>query len=705
MSVTTETMVSVSCPQDNQSVQENAMGMREMQARAFAKRHARFLLIKAPPASGKSRALMYLALDKVLHQGLKKVIVAVPQMAIGSSFRSTDLKSSGFFANWAVDDKYNLCYPGSDSSKAQVVLDFLADPYAHYLVCAHPTLINFFDKLEDKHQLDQALIAVDEFHHVSAEEGNRLGAVIHYLMNHTKAHIVAMTGSYFRGDQVPVLDAQDEMQFEQVTYTYYEQLSSYKYLKSLSIDYAFYDGRWTEAITEILDPQKKTIIHIPPVNSRESTKDKFNEVGLILDALGEHQGPDNVTGIYKIKCSDGSILKVADLVTDTAPALRTATLNYLRTHQDKDAVDIIIALGMAKEGFDWPWCEHALTVGYRHSLTEVVQIIGRATRDAPGKTSARFTNLIAKPDALQEDVGDAVNTLLKAISLSLLMEQVLAPNVHFKVRNPDDEKDDKDNLQITNPGGDITITLPPGPEQRKTPEIVKKILQDGTDEIIEKFLTNQENLEKTVLVNPVTAALILRDEVLPPIIDKLNPQANLTTADLELIATAVLIKLNIINNTTNLPFPWIKTTTDTKDDPDKPELPVTNPPVNLPIAEPDTTNPSSILHVSNKFINLDELDINLILKVNPFQRAYDFISRNLDPNTFRAIQALVVGQKAKVTKEEALLLWPRIKEFALKNHQPPSPDADDAYERRLGEVLEYLKIEKARAKNEHGYSR
>ena len=52
---------------------------------------------------------------------------------------------------------------------------------------------------------------------------------------------------------------------------------------------------------------------------------------------------------------------------------------------------------MAKEGFDWIWCEHALTIGYRASLTEVVQIIGRSTRDAEGKTDAKFTNLIAGP--------------------------------------------------------------------------------------------------------------------------------------------------------------------------------------------------------------------------------------------------------------------------------------------------------------------
>lgn len=99
-------------------------------------------------------------------------------------------------------------------------------------------------------------------------------------------------------------------------------------------------------------------------------------------------------------------------------------------------MDIIIALGMAKEGFDWIWCEHALTVGYRSSLTEIVQIIGRATRDAPGKTRARFTNLIAEPDASEETVTEAVNDTLKAIAASLLMEQVLAPRFNFTPKNP-----------------------------------------------------------------------------------------------------------------------------------------------------------------------------------------------------------------------------------------------------------------------------
>src|SRR5699024_4766216 len=157
----------------------------------------------------------------------------------------------------------------------------------------------------------------------------------------------------------------------------------------------------------------------------------------ILEQLGEWQGTDPVTGFQLIKTKEGRVIKVADLVDDE-PAKREKVVMALKdpTQKDnRDYVDIIIALGMAKEGFDWIWCEHALTVGYRSSLTEIVQIIGRATRDAPGKTRARFTNLIAEPDASEQAVTEAVNDTLKAIAASLLMEQVLAPRFEFTPKN------------------------------------------------------------------------------------------------------------------------------------------------------------------------------------------------------------------------------------------------------------------------------
>ena len=88
-------------------------------------------------------------------------------------------------------------------------------------------------------------------------------------------------------------------------------------------------------------------------------------------------------------------------------------------------------------------CEHCITIGIRASLTEVVQIIGRCTRDCEGKTHAQFTNLIPCPDAAQDDVSMAVNDFLKAISASLLMEQVMAPKWNFKTKVDDEDTPEK----------------------------------------------------------------------------------------------------------------------------------------------------------------------------------------------------------------------------------------------------------------------
>jgi hypothetical protein len=96
--------------QTGKSTHTNAYGMREMQERAFSARDAQYLLIKAPPASGKSRALMFVALDKLRNQGKKKVIVAVPEMSIGSSFSSTDLMEQGFFCKLGAEPRIQFVY-------------------------------------------------------------------------------------------------------------------------------------------------------------------------------------------------------------------------------------------------------------------------------------------------------------------------------------------------------------------------------------------------------------------------------------------------------------------------------------------------------------------------------------------------------------------------------------------------------------------
>ena len=433
-------IVEVNYEQTGNSTKTNKFGMREMQEKAFSYRTSKYLLIKAPPASGKSRALMFIALDKLEHQGIKKVIVAVPERSIGASFKKTDLTTYGFFADWEPDDKYNLCTPDTDNNESKIgkFVRFMhsSDTKDRILICTHATLRFAYEQLKAE-DFNDCLVAIDEFHHVSSDiNASKLGDLFHGLIIGSTAHIIAMTGSYFRGDGIAVMLPEDEYKFDPVTYNYYEQLNGYKYLKSLGIGYHFYQGQYISAIKDVLDTNKKTLIHIPYVNSQASSKDKYEEVAKIIDVIGEIDHEDQDTGIFYVKRhSDGKMLKVADLVEEEG---RDREVTYLRNMKNEDDLDILIALGMAKEGFDWPYCENALTIGYRGSLTEVVQIIGRCTRDSKNKTHAQFTNLIAEPSASEAQTTVAVQNMLKAITCSLLMEQVVAPKFDFKPRKRSD---------------------------------------------------------------------------------------------------------------------------------------------------------------------------------------------------------------------------------------------------------------------------
>ena len=85
-------IVNIKYDRTGKSSNTDELGMREMQAMVYAQRHRQHLLVKAPPASGKSRAMMFVALDKLTNQGVRKVIVAVPQQNI--RYRLTVLKIS-----------------------------------------------------------------------------------------------------------------------------------------------------------------------------------------------------------------------------------------------------------------------------------------------------------------------------------------------------------------------------------------------------------------------------------------------------------------------------------------------------------------------------------------------------------------------------------------------------------------------------------
>lgn len=655
-----QNLVEVTYHQTGKSKKTNGLGMREMQEKAFAANSAQYLLIKAPPASGKSRALMFIALEKLYHQGIKQVIVAVPERSIGASFGSTELKKHGFFADWSPSSRFNLCTPGSEKSKVAAFLKFL-ETDEKILICTHATLRFAFEGLDEK-KLNNTLVAIDEFHHVSADGDNRLGEVMRNIMAKSSAHIIAMTGSYFRGDNIPVLLPEDEAKFTKVTYTYYEQLNGYEYLKSLGIGYHFYQGRYfrkqpdrdMSALEEILDEDKKTLIHIPSVNSVESSREKYEEVGHIIDAIGILEYQDEKTGVLHVKSKrSGKVLKIADLVNDN-PSSRDRIMAYLRKVKSADDIDIIIALGMAKEGFDWPYCQHALTVGYRGSLTEIIQIIGRATRDSINKNHAQFTNLIAEPDAENEEVKVAVNNMLKAITASLLMEQVLAPNFKFKPKRTEDDEENEDNT--TDGENTIKIRGFKLPTSQRAKDIIDTDLNDLKARILQDdqmLKAMPGNIEPEV-INTVLIPKIIR-EVYPDLSDE----------DVEAVRQHVVADSVIKNSTI------------------------------------EEQGNKKFIRMAGSFVNIDDIHIDLIDKINPFQKAFEILSKSVTSQVLKLIDEHIQSTKIEMTEEEAILLWPKIKEWREKTGQAPDIQSFDPKEKRMAEAVIFLReLKRQRILNE-----
>lgn len=639
-------LIDVTYAQTGESTSTNDMGMRAMQARAYEARNNQYLLIKAPPASGKSRALMFIALDKLKYQGVKKAIVAVPERSIGGSFGTVMLSEHGFITDWLPEEKYNLCTPGGEgnTSKVNAFKEFIHND-SPILICTHATLRYAYQELEDN-DFNDVLLAIDEFHHVSADGENVLGDVLRTLIANSSAHIVAMTGSYFRGDSVPVLLPEDEAKFAKVTFNYYEQLNGYEYLKSLGIGYHFYQGRYTEAMGEVLDTDKKTIIHIPSVNSGESTKDKYDEVDAIIDEIGEFQHKDPDTGvIYIRRKGDGKTIKMADLVHDDSKD-RDKIVNYLRNIKSVDDMDVIVALGMAKEGFDWAFCEHSLTIGYRGSLTEIIQIIGRCTRDSSNKTHAQFTNLIAQPDAADDQVKVAVNNMLKAITCSLLMEQVLAPNFKFKAKKPNDVN--------AVPPGTMKVGGFKEPSTQRTKDIVESDLADLKAAILQddKVIAASAGAVDPEVVNKV---------LIPKIIQVKYP--DLTPEEVEEIRQHVVVD-SVIS-----------------------------------AGEIKEEGGKKFVRMADKFVNIDDLHIDLIDSVNPFQKAFEILSKSVTTNVLKLIQESIESTRIQMDFEEVKILWPKVNEFVKEKGRHPELNSPDLMERRMAECLVWIK-QKQREKAE-----
>jgi hypothetical protein len=378
-------------------------------------------------------------------------------------------------------------------------------------------------------------------------------------------------------------------------------------------------------------------------------------VDRILDHLGEVIDTDPNTGLHSVCHKSGKILKVADLVEDDAKT-RDRVMETLRNISGPDDVDIIIALGMAKEGFDWTYCEHALTVGYRGSLTEIIQIIGRATRDSPGKSHAQFTNLIAEPDASADNVADAVNNMLKAIASSLLMEQVLAPNFKFKTRATDDDIDGAAKIvDIDYAQSETTIAIK-GFAEPSTPR-VRQILESDLVDLTALVMQDDRVLRAAMSPEEIPPEVVTQVYV-PKVIEKKYP--DLTPQEVEEVRQHVVANA-AFKATSNGGLPELN---------------------------------NNLIKMAEKFVNVKDLDVDLIDSINPFQLAYEIMSKSVNAEVLKRIHGAITAKRIQMSEEEGTALYPRIKEFKQTHGREPSLVAQNPMERRLAEALEWLRNKK-----------
>jgi hypothetical protein len=286
-----------------------------------------------------------------------------------------------------------------------------------------------------------------------------------------------------------------------------------------------------------------------------------------------------------------------------------------------------------------------LTVGYRSSLTEIIQIIGRATRDSDNKTHAQFTNLIAQPDAQNDDVKVAVNNMLKAITASLLMEQVLAPNFKFKPKLSDEDKAQ---------AGEMKIRGFKKPSSKRVEDIIESDLKD-----LKATILQDDTMLKAMPGN--IDPEVMNKVLIPKIIKVKYP--DLSDEEIEEVRQHVVVD-SVVKN-----------------------------------GEIKESGGKQFISMAGKFVNIDDLHIDLIDSINPFQKAFEILSKSVTKQVLKLIQESIEATRITMDFEEAKILWPKIVAFKKNRGKEPSINAEDPQEKRMAECIIYLKEEKRKQSN------
>jgi hypothetical protein len=105
-------------------------------------------------------------------------------------------------------------------------------------------------------------------------------------------------------------------------------------------------------------------------------------------------------------------------------------------------------------------------------------------------------------------------------------------------------------------------------------------------------------------------------------------------------------------------------------------------------------NGTKFVRMAEKFININELSIDLIERISPFQRAYEIMSKSVTAEVLKTIHSAITAIKIPIEEDEAVMLYPKIQQFTREKGHEPNLNSPNPMEKRMAEVLAWIRAER-----------
>ena len=114
--------------------------------------------------------------------------------------------------------------------------------------------------------------------------------------------------------------------------------------------------------------------------------------------------------------------------------------------------------------------------------------------------------------------------------------------------------------------------------------------------------------------------------------------------------------------------------------------------------EDEPQGSTALLDGVRKFVNVRDLDIELIDQINPFDAAYSVLAKSMDEKLLKQVQATIEAKKVSISEEDARDLAKRALQFKMERGRLPDINSADAWEKRMAEGVAALARYRAQAK-------